>query len=265
MFGALAPKVDKRDYSVCAGASEEFPAEYTVTYLPPVKNQGYVSSCVAHAAATILEHFLYVETEERKELSTNFIYGMQGIEFGRKQKGMYLRQACKILQKYGDPSEATIPGNIEQPGCTEILEEMLNDKVYDEAYYTHVSGYAKCNSEADMKHAIMNYGPLLISVPWYNNTKIQDGTMIVDQSGTPSYHALVICGWTMNGWLIQNSWGRQWGRNGFAIYPYKYKIAEAWSLVDADASDVRKPKRGKLLDIVYKIINFIINLFKKNA
>jgi hypothetical protein len=38
---------------------------------------------------------------------------MQGIEFNRKASGMYLRDACKIVKKYGDAKESSIKGNTE--------------------------------------------------------------------------------------------------------------------------------------------------------
>ena len=63
IFGALAPKVDKRDYMIAAGASQ-LPDSYTIPYLPPVKNQKNVSSCVAHAAAVITEYFHKMETNK---------------------------------------------------------------------------------------------------------------------------------------------------------------------------------------------------------
>jgi hypothetical protein len=51
---------------------------------------------VAHATSSILEYFNYKEIQDSRQLSTDFIYGMQGIKFNRLEKGMYLRDACKI-------------------------------------------------------------------------------------------------------------------------------------------------------------------------
>ena len=85
IFGALKPKVDMRDYTIAAGASN-LPDSYTIPYLPPVKNQKAVSSCVAHATAVITEYFHKMETNKEEAISTDFIYGMQGVAYNRKSK-----------------------------------------------------------------------------------------------------------------------------------------------------------------------------------
>ena len=59
--GALKKKVDLRDYKVAAN-KQEFPETFICNNLPPIKNQGNVNSCVAHATATILETFNKTET-----------------------------------------------------------------------------------------------------------------------------------------------------------------------------------------------------------
>ena len=129
-FGALKPKVDKRDYLVAAGASE-LPTTFAHADLSPVKNQRSVSSCVAHATAVILEMLNKTETGKFIPMSTDFIYGMQGIEFNRLDKGMYLRDACKIVEKYGDAPEELVNGNTEQPKCTAELKETLTEDIYN--------------------------------------------------------------------------------------------------------------------------------------
>ena len=261
MFGALAPKVDKRDYRVAAGASQ-FPESWQIDYKPAIKNQYQVNSCVAHALSSILEYFNYKELGSKEKLSTDFIYGMQGVQYGRKEQGMYLRDACRIAKNYGDCYAATIGTNTEQPSCTELLEGKLTDKVYAEARSSRVQSYAACNSESAIKHALMNYGPLLGSIKWYNKNEIKDGVIYMDKTSDYGHHAIMIYGWNEKGFLCQNSWGRFWNKDGNFIFPYGEKFAEAWSFVDAANDDIEIPKRNKFFDLMYKFINFVINLFK---
>ena len=176
-LGALKPKADVRDYRVAAAAAE-YPESYLCENLPPVKNQRSVSSCVAHATAAILETFNKTETGYFVPLSTNFIYGMQGVAFGRLEGGMYLRDACKIVQDYGDATETSIGGNIEQPKCTEWLKEQLTDEIYTEAKNYKIASYAKCKTANDIKHALINYGPVLGSIKWYDKYSFKDKTII---------------------------------------------------------------------------------------
>lgn len=260
--GALAPKVDVRDYSIAAAAAD-YPSSYSLENLPAVKNQGVVGSCVAHTTAEILEYFNQVETGEYIPLSTDFIYGMQGVKLGRLDGGMYLRDACKIAQEYGDCLKSTISTNIEQPRCTENLKTQLTDEVYAEAEKAKILSYARCKTESAIRHAIMNYGPVLGSTYWHDKYTNENKIIKFDKTSEGGYHAIMIYGWNENGWLCQNSWGEKWNGDGHFILPYG-EVKEAWSFVDIinNPEAVTIPKNNNLLNIVYKIINFIANLFK---
>ena len=262
IYGALKPKTDVRDYKIKAMAAQ-FPETYTCENLPPIKNQGAVGSCVAHATSSILEAFNKVETGEFVPLSTDFIYGMQGVAFGRLEGGMYLRDACKIVKDYGDPSEHTLRGNTEQPKCTENLKEKLNDAIYEEAKIFRVKSYAKCKTEDEIKHALMTYGPLLGSIKWYNKYTLKDKIITFDKTSQYGGHAIMIYGCNEKGWLCQNSWGRNWNGNGKFIYPFTESFKEVWSFVDASNDDVYIPPKNSFLDMIYKIFNFIVNLFRR--
>lgn len=259
-YGALKPKIDKRDYKIAAAAIE-LPKVYTCPHIPAVKNQGGVCSCVAHATSSILESFYEKEHGEKKTLSTDFIYGMQGVEFGRLEGGMYLRDACKIVKKYGDPSRETIKGNTEQPECTEKLKQCLNEKVYKEAEKAIIKSYASCISSPNtIKQALINHGPVLASVKWYDNFWFDGKVIQMDKSKSYGYHAIMIYGYNEVGWICQNSWGKNFCGDGHFVYPYEEELEEAWSLVDSiDAKDIKKPKLSGLLDIFYKIYNLILN------
>ena len=266
--GALPAKTDTRDYHIKAGITE-FPKTFEIDYLPKVKNQRSVNSCVAHATSSILEYFNKKEIDRDVELSTNFIYGMQGVALDRYEQGMYLRDACKIVKEYGDPTVETIKGNTEQPKCANELKDKLNEDVYSEAAISQVASYARCRTEKEIKHALMNYGPVLASVKWYDNSMLTyDNTIIMNIEADYGYHAIMIYGWNEKGWLCQNSWGPAWANAGRFIYPYNNtyfneKIEEALSFVDAENSDVYKPTRNSCIDWIYKILNTIINLFKR--
>ena len=261
LLGALKPKTDLRDYKVAASAAN-YPNIYLCGNTPPVKNQGSVSSCVAHATAAILETLNKTETGEFTKLSTNFIYGMQGVAYGRMEGGMYLRDACKIVKDYGDATADSVGGNTEQPKCTEELQTTLNTEVYSEAQIFKIKSYARCNSVEDIKYALMNYGPVLASIKWYNSYNMKDKMIQFNKKSNAGYHAIMICGWDEEGWICQNSWGKHWNGDGTFRYSYEEPLAEAWSFVDAENSDIYKPKRNSFFDIIYKITNSIINFFK---
>lgn len=259
-YGVRPPKVDLRDYTVKAGATNV--SSFELKNLPTVKNQGSVSSCAAHSSCSILEWFNKQETKKYQKLSTGFIYGMQGVAYNRLDKGMYLRDVCKIVQKYGDCLSTTIPFNVEMPECYHRLKDKLTDEVYNEALICKVKSYAKCTSDKSVKYALMKYSPVLMSVKWYNDYKMDDdGTINFDKKSDSGYHAVMVYGFNDKGWLCQNSWGKLWGNKGRFILPYKHGFREAWSFVDAENNDIHKPMHNKILDVIYRAINFIVNLF----
>ena len=73
----------------------------------------------------------------------------------------------------------------------------------------------------------------------------------------------MIYGWNKEGFLVQNSWGTYWGDKGRFILPYEIPVRESWQLVDADDGDIVKPMRGPIINFIYKIINYLLNLFNK--
>ena len=263
-LGALLSKIDIRDYKIAA-IMQEYPENYIIKDMPPVKNQGSISSCVAHATSTILEYFNKKEVGEYIQLSTNFIYGMQSIMFNRKEKGMYLRDACRIVKAKGNPWESIVSGNTEQPDCGEKLQQQLTDSIYQNAENQKVQSYARCNGASAIKYALMNYGPVLASVNWHNENYIDKNNVIqMDKSSSYGRHAIVIYGWNKHGWLCRNSWGEGFGEKGNFIYPYENNFNEAWSFVDAENNDIKKPKHNSYIwKIIYSFINLMLNLFKK--
>lgn len=258
-YGAIPSKADLRDYQIKPEIMSV--DEFSLDNLPAVKNQFIVGSCVAHALSSILEWFNQKETGETRELSTGFIYGMQGIEFARTEPGMHVRDACKIAQRYGDCLYSSFPYNIEMPECYKLLDKKHNGAMLHEARTSKIKSYARCTTKESIKHALVNYGPVLASIKWYDEYDLADDEIIkFDTSSESGYHAVMVYGFSRDGWLCQNSWGRIWGNGGRFVLPFNYDFVEAWSFVDEENGDVYRPKRGKLIDFAYKIANYIINI-----
>ena len=263
MFGCMSSPVDLRDYKlkkniISAGI---IPDEYSLNFQHRVKNQNQVSSCVAHATSSILEYY----SSSNTKLSTNFIYGIRHKLFGDTGKGMTLRNACKIVTKYGDMTYKSCSGNTEVDDVFKLAEDSFNDKEkLNEAYKFKAKYYLKLSSEKDIKYFLMNHGPVLISVKWYDDYKINN-EHIMKHSNNSSYglHALMVYGWNTNGWLCQNSWGSKWGFNGLCCIPYTDGFNEAYGLIDdkdlSDDSVIVKPTYGlDIVDRLLRILNYII-------
>lgn len=262
--GCLKSLTDVRDYKIACASPKQLPSEYELDVLPRVKNQKSVNSCVAHSTSSILEYYELINGRENN-LSTNFIYGIQKELCGHEGKGMYLRDACKIVSKYGDMLVDDCPGNNEVPKCWEIAEESLKDENNKEkASAFKIKSYFSCTNNNAIKEAIMNYGPVLASIKWYDSYKPdKKGILSTNKSVNSGYHAIMIYGWNDTGFKCQNSWGERWGNKGRFIAPYEVKIEEARCFVDEIDTKVIIPKRNALFDCFYNVVNFFMNLFKK--
>lgn len=265
-LGYKLSKIDLRDYKIKAYASANLPDSFELQFKHFIKDQGEVASCVPHATSSILEYY------GAKKLSTNFIYSIKNQVLGDYDSGMRLVDACKLVKQYGDMLYKDCPGNIEAPKCYEQAANLLDNKEkLDTAYYYRIDSYYKCETNADIKLAIMNFGPVLAAIKWDAYTMESDGTLHFNFGDDFAYHAIMIYGWNEKGFLFQNSFGKNFGINGCAIVPYEYKIIEARCLIDHDNTNdnlpdgelVRNQIYGNLTDEIYKKLNRILNFLAK--
>ena len=263
-MGAIESPVDIRDYKfkkeVVLMASN-YPIYYECPNFTQIKDQGNVGSCVAHATASILEYH-YPHTK----LSTNFIYGIHKKLYGSDGPGMFSREAARIAHTYGDPIYTLCPGNTEVPDVYAKAEAAFADeKAMEDAKQHRIISFAKVSSINDIKYALMNYGPVLGAMMWYTGNKVDRATGLLTKDGSvDGGHAIMVKGWTDQGWLCQNSWGSYWGKGGTFILPWDYGLLEAYSFIPGEPGDdvIVPDKCAWLCKIINAIINFFRSLFK---
>lgn len=86
-----------------------------------------------------------------------------------------------------------------------------------------ISDYCVSSTEEGIKQEIFNHGPIIVVIPVYRDFLIyKEGLYQVYPKNQrfPSGHAVKIIGWDVqsgkNCWIIENSWGVEWGVNGTA-------------------------------------------------
>lgn len=262
-FPKLISPYDMRDYKLAATVStdETFPEEFTLPSVS-VKNQGSVGSCVAHACSSIVEYHNKRQNNTNTVFSTEFIYGYRpfGYYVG---EGMYPRQALKTLAKMGVCSEASLPGNHECEKAMENVESKL-DELKDEAYPHRISTYIRIYTDAEIKYALMNYGYVLVSMPWHSDATLKNNIYTYSSDSIRGHHAVVIYGWNKKGWLVHNSWGYNWGNLGKFIVPFGFKWNEIWAITDNIMNEnIVKPIEKFWVKLLTPLVNFFANLFRK--
>ena len=271
-LGSLFSIPDVRDYVAHSNKSDdEIPKEFTLSYLPAIKNQGAVGSCVAHSLATVAEYYTKKETGKKTKMSTGYIYGNRMFST-HKGSGMYTRDALKTMTKYGDVPYEYFPDNVEVPYAIELFEQKV-EEIESLGYNFKFKAYYKLTDEKAIKTHLLSGNPVVMAMPWYDDIKIVDGVMITKQVKTKKTggHCMVIVGWNEIGWVVQNSWGTLWGNKGRFILPYDVAIRETWGPTDAEPGDeitIKKPFStpcGRFLaTIINKVISWVYNLIHKN-
>jgi C1A family cysteine protease len=245
--GALLSPIDVRNYTAtCAVNTGELPKEFSLDYLPEVKDQGRVGSCVAHALAFVVEYFDYLQGDNVGRMSTGYIYGNRSNNY--TGTGRHLSVAIKDLMKYGVCPYSKFPENVEVPEAIRLVESRLYN-LYPEAYPNRISSYYQLHNTADIKAALMSGSPVVFAIYWYDDYELTNGNVLRFLTNTyDSSHAMVIYGWNETGWLIQNSWGDDWGDGGRAILPYGYSLKEAWGFTDTHSEAQKKAKEQEYID-----------------
>lgn len=266
-FGAIESPIDVRDFKLSSAAcATEFPESFELA-MCGIKNQGAVGSCVAHSLAETIEYHDLTQNKTGNRMSTGFIYGNRRTS-SYKGAGMVVRDALKAITEYGDCYWTDMPANVEVPSAIEKFEGIY-DSVKDLAYPNRISEYFRVSSISQIKAALMNHGPVVFVITWYSDIKVDSNGVMsskCEKNTASGAHCMVIYGWDSRGWKIQNSWGIGWGKKGTAILPYDFPINEAWGIVDnivGNDQDLKKPFNTIIGQVIAKVINCIINLFKK--
>lgn len=165
--------------------------------LIPVQDQNG-GTCVAYSISCMLSYIYNFP----HGININDIY--QNRE-NRNSNGMFCRDALKISQKIG------------------VNVNKVNYKLKQ---------YARIETIKELQLSIMINGPCIISFPLYNYSSEPWMPEFRTQKKLGG-HVMTIIGWTKKGFIIRNSWGKNWNNNGHCIYKYKYwgKHWEIWTAI----------------------------------
>jgi hypothetical protein len=204
----------------------------------PVKNQGDTMACTGFGLALVVEHLLRGAQRERAPAISPFmLYSMarRYDEFpgSTQDKGSSLRGALKGWFKHGACREDIFP-ELEMPPAS----KKLADDWWFDAVKRPLGSYYRIDTQSitDMHAALNEVGIIYASCGCHTgwdegqNQPVQKRRPasfkgvweIPVQGGQADHpgHAFAIVGYNERGFLIQNSWGPEWGSHGYAILGY---------------------------------------------
>lgn len=252
-YGCEKTTLDKRDYKFkVTSPLKEYPEEYSME-MPDVKDQGIVNSCVAYALSVYMEES---ELENKTKFSTGWIYGYRPLGY-TQDEGMNPRQGIKTLLHVGAVEKDDFDHNKEMPEIRNLVDKNL-DRLKVLASLHKIESYARIYSEKDIKKCLYANVPVPVVIPVRKDLELENNCILLNlEKPITGYHMMVIYGWNESGWLVQNSWGKEWGNKGRAILPYDYEIDSAWAI------STKTNNISTYQTIWQKICKFILDLADK--
>lgn len=237
----------------------EYPESYDLSrYLPPVDTQGNQGSCVAWATGYYLKSFQenYQNSQEdlvadRVILSPSFIFNQIKIA---PCSGSQIADALDVLQISGTPEWTIMPYN--ENDCdtqpTDLQKALAEPNRIDSYFYLNGEILLE-----QTKAFLLNDQPVVIAIAIDRNYfgAKENGVAVYRKfKKVDGAHAMLVVGYddTMNAFKVVNSWGRDWGNQGFVWIDYKafeeandteseFKIlCEAW--ISNDLNELPEPE-----------------------
>jgi hypothetical protein len=248
-LGCLPDTPDKRDFLLSAfiPLTVKVPSKFSLRdKVTPIRHQKQLGSCVAHGMLVLKEYFDSAEYNKEVNLSEQWLYGECKAVDGYPGDGTYPRVALEVLLKKGTceevymPYEGVYPPTI--PPKNGADENAANYKI---TTYAYVSVDVE-----SIKSALYQNGPTSIAVYVYDSflQARSNGGFVPKPSGTlRGGHLMAIVGYddekTWGGYKgffeIKNSWGTDFGDNGYLWIPYSLlsalKTSSIWTIVDETA------------------------------
>lgn len=221
MMGTLPPQVDLSKW------------------FPTPGNQGTQSSCVGWAVAYGLKS--YQEAVERKQkpssnnkvYSPSFVYNQ--IKLSSCSGGSYISDALNLLKRGGVSTLENFP--YLEGSCSSVPSETVKNQAKDFA----IADWRRVNTKDDVEiKSQLNAGfPIVIGMmvddgfEQLGHNQIYYGPSGKEKGG----HAMVVVGYDDNkkAYKLFNSWGTNWGTNGFGWVSYsafKNRVREAYTAQD---------------------------------
>lgn len=200
--------------------------------LQPIRNQGSQGTCAAQTAACCKEW------QERKDIGLNEYFSPQFIynhRINKTTEGMYGRDVMRILNKTGAAREKDFPYG------TMIMDKNIPQDIKEKAGNFKIKSYAQIHNMNTLKTSLHQNGPCYISLPCYNY-----GPRFWKQNNNDNSlggHAVTVVGYNKDGFILRNSWGKNWGDDGYCIYYYEDWGShwEIWTVMDLKSRDIDDP------------------------
>jgi C1A family cysteine protease len=229
-----------------------------VQWFSPIEDQGNLGSCTANAGVGMIEYFERRAFGKHVDASRLFLYkATRNLMKEKGDTGAFLRSTMGALVLFGVPPEEYWPYNIasfdkEPTAFCYAFAQNYQSLSY---YRLDPPGMPADQLLARIKTNLAAGLPSMFGFTVYSSISQagnNDGKIPYPTKGEKieGGHAIVVAGYddnmkiknaiqgsieTTGAFLIRNSWGTDWGQNGYGWLPYEYVLQgladDWWSLL----------------------------------
>ncbi|CAH1070303.1 C1 family peptidase [Candidatus Nitrotoga sp. 1052] len=233
---AFPDKIDLKDWEYLP-TLQALPDEIVnIPAVPAILDQGTEGACTGFALAAVI-NFLLHQRKLKRRISPRMIYELarRYDEWpGENYSGSSARGAMKGWERHGVCTQTLWPDHLH--GANNFDQQRA-----DEATLTPGGAYYRVDfRQVRHVHAAIHevgivYATLMVHAGWGqpgpSTVSLKAGAsskspkikipVIQRKGNADGGHAIALVGYTSQGFIIQNSWGKDWGKDGFALLPYE--------------------------------------------
>ena len=232
---AVSPATSPSSYP----ASLDWRNNHGVNAVTPIKDQGSCGSCFIFGSVAALESQMllrgFPSPNQSEEIAIACGVGTCG--------GGAPKTIANYIQNTGLPPEWDLPysswSGSESSGASGTMAQCSNAVSGWQADAVRISGYKELypSSVADVKKALIQYGPLVTTMQVYSDFQAYSNGVYSYTSGSDEGgHVIEIIGYddAAQAFIAKNSWGVYWGENGF----FQIAYSELGGKTDFGAYDI---------------------------
>jgi len=200
---------------------------------PPIVNQGQIGSCTGNALAGHMGFLeikgvspeTFSQSKKFAPYSRLFIYYNERVMEGDpgQDGGAQIRDGIKTLSSQGACKETTW-----KYAATQLFKKP-SVKAYSEASEHAIGTYLRLGSTLEMKQCLAEGFPFVFGFTVYESFEspqvAKTGIMPIPATNERVLggHAVMAVGYndTNNCFIVRNSWGPDWGQQGYFMMPYE--------------------------------------------
>lgn len=195
-----------------------------------IRSQGQQGSCLSHSLVAVMEYFMKQNNVPSPDLSEQFLYynARKEANMENENAGTNVVASVATLIRDGICSEEM------WPYTEEALYVEPSKEAYDDAQLRKVvKAYNVPNDIETIKAVLAEGYPVVFAVRLFNS--FTDGLngfipmpskedLQSERDDQHSLHAMVLCGFNEENkvFKVRNSWGTDFGDNGYCYLPYQY-------------------------------------------